>query len=75
MTRPRLVPDLLPLPQLRAARQRSGLTQLALAAASGVPASTIHGLETGKQARVARQAARRIAAALGVPLDALVAVL
>jgi transcriptional regulator with XRE-family HTH domain len=72
MTQPRLVPDPVPLPQLRAARQRAGLTQLALAAASGVATNTIHGLEDGRQKRVARRVARRIAAALGVPLDVLV---
>jgi transcriptional regulator with XRE-family HTH domain len=66
------VPELVVLPWLRAARQAAGLTQPALAAASGVATNTIHGLETGEQRHVDRPAARRIAAALGVPLDVLV---
>ena len=72
MTQPRLVPDLVAMPGLKGAREAAGLTQLGLAAASGVATNTLHGLETGKQKRVARHAARRIAAALGVPLDELV---
>jgi transcriptional regulator with XRE-family HTH domain len=72
MIRPRLVPDLVPMPGLKAAREAAGLTQLALAAASRVATNTIYGLESGKQKRVGRDAARRIAAALGVPLGLLV---
>ena len=72
MAQPRVVPDLVALPSLKAAREHAGLTQLALAVASGVATNTIHGLETGKQKRVARGAAHRIAANLGVPLHELV---
>jgi transcriptional regulator with XRE-family HTH domain len=67
--RPR--PELVALPGLGPARRRAGLTQLALALASGVAQNTIAGLETGKQKRVAAATALRIAAALSVPLEAL----
>jgi transcriptional regulator with XRE-family HTH domain len=64
-------PDLVELPGLKAARQRTGCTQLALAVASGVAQNTIAGLESGKQKRVALATALRIAAILQVPLELL----
>lgn len=63
--------QLVPLPGLAEARRQAGLSQLSLAVACGVAQNTIAGLENGKQKRVALTTALRIAAALSVPLEAL----
>jgi transcriptional regulator with XRE-family HTH domain len=55
--------------QLAELRDRADLTQMALAARSGVSLRTIQNIEGGALPKIAT--ARRLAAALGVSLDAL----
>lgn len=52
---------------LRTARERAGLSQVALAARAGCAPSTVSLVERG--ARLSRRMARRFSDVLGVPLD------
>ncbi len=56
-------------PRLRALRDHAALTQIELARAAGVGESTVLFGETGRRANAS--SARRLAAALGVPVQAL----
>jgi transcriptional regulator with XRE-family HTH domain len=55
----------IPLPGLRAARQKAGLTQSELAELAGVARGTVHRLETLKRGGYPRTL-RKLATALGV---------
>lgn len=57
--------------RIRAARLKAGLSQPELAKRAGVVNSFISMLETGKRTRVGSDILARIAAALDIPIDAL----
>jgi putative transcriptional regulator len=57
--------------RLKAARERAGLTQAALAEAAGMPVATVYQIEQGRRVKVWLETARKLAAALGVTLDQL----
>jgi transcriptional regulator with XRE-family HTH domain len=56
---------------VKATREREGMTQAALAAASGVPLRSLQNLEQGRYRRLELDTFARLAGALGLGLDEL----
>jgi transcriptional regulator with XRE-family HTH domain len=58
--------------RLKRLRERAGLTIPQLSARSGVPRTSIHGVENGTREGLSTESSARIARALGITIDRLV---
>ena len=58
--------------RLRRLRERAGLTVAQLSARSGVPRTSLHGVEAGTREGLSTESSARIARALGITIDRLV---